>query len=115
MSESSKIGVSKVGPRMVLVPREALTHQNCTDLETAFNSCLSHQKVEIILDLNEVPLLDSDARELLVSMREELKSRGGTLKMIRLNDICKDILIVTRLSTVFSIYQNISEAIRSGS
>ena len=115
MSESSKIGVSKVGPRMVLVPSEALTHQNCTDLQTAFNSCLSHQKVEIILDLNEAPLLDSEALELLVRMHEELKSRGSTLKVIRLNATCKDILIATRLMTVFSVYPNISEAIRSGS
>ena len=115
MSEPSKIGISKVGPRMVLVPSEALTHQNCAELETAFDSCLSHQKVEIILDLNEVSLMDSDALDLLVNMHEELKNRGSTLKIIRLNAICKDILMVTRLSTVFSVYQNISEAIRSGS
>jgi anti-anti-sigma factor len=113
--ESSKIGVSKVGPRTVLVPREALTYQNCAALEAAFDSCFTHQMAEVILDMNEVPLLDSEALELLLRMHDELKTRGSVLKMIRLNDIVKDVLVATRLITVFSVYQNISEAIRSGS
>ncbi len=113
--ESSKIDVSKVGPRTVLIPREALTHQNCADLEAAFESCFTHQMAEVILDLNEVSLVDSAALELLLRMHEELKTRGSVLKMIRLNAIVKDALIATRLITVFSLYQNISEAIRSGS
>lgn len=113
--ENSKVDVTKVGPRTVLVPREALTYQNSTDLEAAFDSCLTHQMAEIILDLNEVPLVDSEALELLLRMHEELQSRGSVLKMVRLNAIVKDALVATRLITVFSVYSNISEAIRSGS
>jgi anti-anti-sigma factor len=114
MSGNAKIDISKVGPRTVLMPREALTCQNCEDLETAFSSCLTHQRIEIALDLNETPYLDSEALELLVRMHEELRKRGSSLKIVRANELCRDILIATRLMSVLSVYENLSEAIKSG-
>lgn len=114
MSGSSKVSISKLGPRTILAPKEPLTHQNCKDLETAFRSCLTHPKVEILLDLDSVPLLDSEALELLLGMHEEMITRGGGLKIVNVNALCRDILIVTRLLNVFSVFENVSEAIRSG-
>ncbi len=114
MSGSSKISVSKVGPRTVLSPREPLTYLNCEDLEATFRSCLTHPKMEILLDLDSVPLLDSEALELLLGMHEEMLTQGGALKLINVNPLCRDILIATRLLNVFSVFENVSEAIRSG-
>lgn len=114
MSGSSKISISKVGPRTVLSPKEPLTQQNCADLEASFRSCLTHPKVEILLDLESVPLLDSAALELLLSMHEEMLTRAGVLKIVNLNPLCREILIATRLFNVFSVFENVSEAIRSG-
>ncbi len=114
MSGSAKISVAKVGPRTVLSVKEPLTHQNCEALEAAFRSCLTHPKVEILLDLDDVPLMDSEALELLLSMHEEMITRGSELKIVNVNPLCRDIFIATRLLNVFSVFENISEAIRSG-
>ncbi len=114
MSGSSKISISKVGPRTVLAPKEPLTHQNCEDLEASFRSCLTHPKVEILLDLDSVPLLDSEALEQLLSMHEEMITRGCDLKIVNVNPLCREIFIATRLLNVFSVFENVSEAIRSG-
>jgi len=50
----------------------------------------------------------------LVQVDEKLRERGGILKIIALNDVCKDIFIATRLISVFPVYENIHEAIRHG-
>ncbi len=115
VNESTNIHISQVGTRTVLAPNESLTHQNCEGLETAFNTYLTHQKPEIILDLSAVPFLDSEALELLLRMHGELRNRGSSLRIIGINPICRDILTVTRLINVFCVYANISEAINSGS
>jgi anti-anti-sigma factor len=115
MNGSSKISITKVGPRTVLAPKEPLSHQSCEALEAAFRSCLTHPKVEILLDLDSVPLLDSEALELLLRMHEEMITRGSEIKIVNVNPLCRDIFIATRLLNVFSVFENVSEAIRNGS
>ena len=114
MSGSSKITLSKAGPRTVLIAKEALTQENCEDLEATFRACLVQQEVEIVLDLTQVPFVDSVALEAFLRMHDELKLRGRKLKLVGVNPLCTDILVATRLNRVFSIYDSLSKAIRSG-
>jgi len=107
-------GASTGGARTILTPKESLTHQNCKDLEAMFNEAMNQHKTEIILDCKAVSCMDSAGLELLVQVDEKLRERGGILKIIALNDVCKDIFIATRLISIFPVYENIHEAIKHG-
>ncbi len=98
--------------RTILPLKEAVTHQNCTELETPYKEAVENGKTEIILDCQALTFLDSAALELIVRMHEELKSRGGALRLVGLNDVCRDILIATRLMNLLHIYKDIHGAIR---
>lgn len=112
MTPSSAISVAKVGTRTVLAPKESLTYETCEDLETTFDECLDDQRADIILDCKDVTFMDSEALELLVRMHEKLRNRGNVLKIITLNDVCRDIFVATRLIHLH-VYEDIHEAIRS--
>lgn len=112
MNASSPISIAKVGSRTVLAPKESLTFQNCEELETTFEQCISQDRTDIILDCKAVAYLDSEALQLLVRMHEELRSRGNLLKIIGLNDVCLDIFVATRL-IYLNVYTDMHEAIRS--
>jgi len=107
-------GASTGGARTILTPKESLTHQNCKDLEAMFNEAMNQHKTEIILDCKAVSCMDSAGLELLVQVNDKLQERGGILKIIALNDVCKDIFIATRLISIFPVYENIHEAIKHG-
>lgn len=109
---SSTISIAKVGSRTVLAPKESLTYENREDLETTFEECINQQKSDIILDCKAVTYMDSEALELLVHMHEELRNRGSRLKIIGLNDVCRDIFVATRLIHL-QVFEDIHEAIRS--
>lgn len=109
---SSRQGVSGGSIRTILPLKDALTHQNCAELQTAYEEAVNNNKTEIILDCQALMFLDSAALELILRMHEELKSRGGTLRLVGLNDVCKDILVATRLINVLHIYKDIHGAIR---
>ena len=102
------------GARTILTPKEPLTHQNCKELEAMLNEAIDQHKTEIILDCKAVSYMDSAGLELLVQVEENVRQRGGIMKIVAVNDVCKDTLVATRLITVFPIYENIHEAIRSG-
>ncbi|MGD8513509.1 MAG: STAS domain-containing protein [Deltaproteobacteria bacterium] len=102
------------GARTILTPKESLAHQNCKQVEVLFSQAMSQQKTEIILDCKAVSFIDSAGLELLVETHKKLRTRGGILKIIALNDTCKDILVATRLISDFHVYTDIHEAIRHG-
>jgi len=112
MTPSSAISIAKVGTRTVLAPKVSLTYETCEELETTFDECLNDQRADIILDCKAVTFMDSVALELLVRMHEELRNRGSVLKIITLNDVCRDIFVATRLIHLH-VYADIHEAIRS--
>jgi anti-anti-sigma factor len=112
MTPSSTVSVAKVGTRTVLAPKESLTYETCAELETSFDECLNDQRADIILDCKDVTFMDSEALELLVRMHDELRNRGSVLKIITLNDVCRDIFVATRLIHLH-VYEDIHEAIRS--
>ncbi len=109
---ASKQGPSGGGIRTILPLKDAVTHQNCAELKTAYEEAVNDNKMEIILDCQALSFLDSAALELILRMHEEMKSRGGALRLVGLNDVCKDILIATRLINVLHIYKDIHGAIR---
>ena len=104
----------KSGARTILTPKQPLTHQNCQEIETLVNEAINRQKMEIIIDCKAVSFIDSAGLELLVETHKKLRTRGGILKIIALNDTCKDILVATRLISDFHVYTDIHEAIRHG-
>lgn len=108
----SKIRTGRVSSRTIFAPRESLTYENCKELEAMFNESLDQHKTEIILDFKAVSFLDSEALELLVRIHEELKNRGGILKIIGIDAVCRDILNATRLINVFQVYEDIHKAIK---
>lgn len=112
MKTSSPISIARVGSRTVLAPKNSLTYENREELEATFEECIKQQRADIILDCKAVSYMDSEALQLLVHMHEELRNRGCVLKIIGLNDVCRDIFFATRLIHLH-VYQDIHEAIRT--
>lgn len=110
--DSSKDGQSKGGSRTIIQLKDSLTHQNCAALDAVLEEAIQNNKKEIILDCKALAFLDSKALELLIRVHEDLKKRGGALRMIGLNDVCRDILTATRLINFLNIYKDIHGAIR---
>ena len=110
--DSSKTGGMQGGSRTILPLKNAVTHQNCAELEAALQECMDNNKTEIILDCRALTFLDSEALELLVRVHEDANSRGSELKLISLNTVCSDILIATRLMNILNVYKDIHGAIK---
>ena len=112
---SARTGAGRIGGRKVLNPKSSLTYQNIEEIEAMILESIEGNKSEIILDCKSVLFMDSEALELINRTHEELKARGGILKLVGLNAVCRDILLATRLINEFNVYNDIHEAIKSAS
>jgi anti-anti-sigma factor len=109
------VGISKIGASTILSPRTSLTFANYEECEALLKRTIEKNQTTIIIDCKSVEFMDSKALEMMIHTQEELRSRGGVLKIANLNAVCRDILIVTRLINVFDVYEDIPGAVKSKS
>jgi len=107
-----KTSTMQLGHYTILTLSEPVNHQNCKELEAAVLDAFEKNRLAVILECKEVGYLDSIALEMLLRLQEALKERGSLLKLVGLNALCWDIMLVTRLINQFSIYVSIPEAIK---
>ncbi|MFZ0299190.1 MAG: STAS domain-containing protein [Candidatus Sulfotelmatobacter sp.] len=67
----------------------------------------------IVLNLGEVNYIDSGGLGTLVALRITAQNAGGTIKLTNLTKRVGDVLQVTKLLTVFDVYNSEAEAIES--
>jgi len=71
------------------------------------------QNNRIVLNLGEVSYIDSGGLGTLVALRTTAQNAGGTIKLTNLTKRVGDLLQVTKLLTVFDVYDSEAEAIDS--
>ncbi len=97
--------------RLTVTPKKSITWENSADIRKILAQKIQAGVSEIILDFKQVGFLDSAALEMLIDSHDTLMSQGGVLKIVNLNEVCKDILLATRIINILSVYKDINEAI----
>ena len=82
-------------------------------IRDAVRDVLATGKNQILLNLADVNYIDSSGIGELVSALTAVKNAGGSLKLLQLTKKVKDLLQITKLYTVFDIYDDEAEAIAS--
>jgi len=67
----------------------------------------------ILLNLGEVTYIDSSGLGELVAGYTTLQKNGGELKILRLTERVRELMVITKLLTVFDVFDNENEAVNS--
>jgi anti-sigma B factor antagonist len=84
-----------------------------TLLRDRVNRLVEQGRVKILLDMRNVTRLDSAGIGMLVSKYLTAHNKGGSVKLLHLTVRGDHLLDITKLSTVFEIFESEDEAIRS--
>ena len=82
-------------------------------LRMAIRRLLEESKKRILLNLAGVNYIDSSGIGELVSSYTAINKEGGQLKLLNLTQKLQDLLTITKLLTVFDVYESESEALES--
>ncbi len=80
--------------------------------EGVFKLLQSDQK-QILLNLREVPYMDSSGIGEMVACYKAARDKNGTVKLLSPSERVSDLLQITRLEEVFETYRDEKEALRS--
>ncbi len=87
--------------------------EGSVQLRDAIRDSISKGQRNILLDLGEVSYIDSSGLGELVSAYTSARNQSAKLKLLRLTKKVHDLLQLTKLYTVFDIYDDEASAIAS--
>lgn len=89
-----------------------VTGDEATTLQAALNRAVMEFR-HIVLDVSETPRIDSSGMGLLVRFLSHVRNRGGDLRLAAPQPFLRTLLQVTKLTSIFRVYDSDEEAIVS--
>ena len=82
-------------------------------LKDKINSLVLQNRSRILLNLEDVPYIDSAGLGEVVRTYTTVSRQGGQLKLVNLTKRIADLLSITKLLTVFETFDSEAEALKS--
>ncbi len=82
-------------------------------LRDEVHKLLAEGQKKIVLNLSDVNYIDSSGLGELVSAYTAVKNAGGELKLLNLTSKVRDLLVITKLVTVFDVKDDEAAAVAS--
>ena len=82
-------------------------------LKDKINSLILQNRKRILLNLEDVPYIDSAGLGEIVRTYTTVSRQGGSLKLLNLTKRITDLLAITKLLTVFETFDSEGEAVKS--
>ena len=103
----------QVGPSTVLSISGKITLDHSGELKSKVTSALGQGHKQIVLELSGVTYIDSSGLGEMVSCHTTATRENGAIRLAALGKRSKDLLVMTKLIMVFSVYDTEAEAIAS--
>jgi len=109
-----KVSAESYGHTVMLNVQGELTEDGLD----AFTKAMEHQLegknvIDLVLNLANVPFIDSAAMECLLDLQDRLSEKLGQVKLAQPDDNIRKILEITRLESTFEIYDDVAQAVKA--
>lgn len=107
ITEKEREGIS------ILSLKGRLTVGEASTVREKVNQLVAAGRINIILDLSNVDYIDSTGLGSLVICFTTIKKAGGALKLVNLNKRNVELLLLTKLHTIFEVFSDELDAVNS--
>ena len=108
-----KVMQEMLGTVDVITPGGPLTDEDGQEFVEVLQQHLEATSPHVVVNMGEVPYMDSYTLEVLLNVVRELGGRSLPLKLADLTLTCREILDLTEMSGEFEIFDDVESAVRS--
>lgn len=105
--------VKSQGAVEVVVPNVPLKSDYVDELHETVQHCVNNGIPMLVVNLHDVPLMDSAGLEALLDARDAVERRGGMLKLAGPTPLSQDILRISGVGQQFEVFPDEKSAVRS--
>lgn len=108
-----KIERQRIGTVEVLAPIGTLVDDDADRFTRLLMERLRTPNARVVVSMNDVPYMDSNALEGLLGASDELAGYASSLKLAALTPTCREVLELTGLSGRFRLFNEVQDAVKS--
>jgi anti-sigma B factor antagonist len=82
-------------------------------LNEKINRLLDEKSLKVVLNLEQVERVNSSGLGILIKVLTTFKRNGGELKLAHVNPKIENLLVMTKLNTIFESYETEESAVNS--
>ena len=103
----------KQGAVGVIRPKGPIEAKHTDEFKRTAIQGLGAGRPMLVVDLHDVPLIDSVGLESLLELQQAVEAKGGAMKLASVNSLCGDILRVTGVGCQFEQHPLVRSAVGS--
>jgi anti-sigma B factor antagonist len=101
------------GAVTVLRPSGPLIQQDAAALREQLLRASSANLGRVVLDMSEIPFVDSAGLEAMLDVTEEMSQSGQTLRLCGANKNVREVMTLTDIAPLFDHFEDVTTAVRS--
>lgn len=101
---------TELGVATYLAPAGPLVEANLPDLEKYVQEANAAGTTNLVMNMGQVPFVDSHSLEYLLDLSVRMRGEGGSLLLANVRGVCRDVLAMTRLDEMIPVYDDIESA-----
>ena len=101
------------GVTVLVLSGRVVLGEESNQLRTKLKDLLGQGKTRLVLDLAEVKYIDSAGLGTLVAGYTSAQNQGAGIKLANLTKKFDEQLHITKLVTVFDVYESVADAVKS--
>jgi len=83
------------------------------ELDEKLYSLLGKQEKKVVIDLGKTDWISSSGIAILIHHHNKFKESGGSLRLANLTKKIQEIIVITKLTLVFDVYDTLEDALES--
>ena len=105
--------VESQGAVDVVKPLAPLNQESAKELVETIRCELTDGQPMLVLDMSDIPMIDSAGLEALLDCQVMLQQRGGVMKLSAIPQLCSEVLRITSVGHSFEKYPDTKTAVGS--
>lgn len=106
-------GVTEISDKRVLDVTGEIDVYTAPQFREAVNGILASGQKHLIINMAGVTYMDSSGFGTLLSATKRLRPDGGTVNLIKCSPAIDRILRITKLDSIFSVFDSVDDAIKA--
>ena len=106
-----EIKTRRIGTSLVLDVAGQVKGGDAADLRSNIKHLQDEGELDLIINLQDVGFIDSSGVGMLIHCLQEVRSRGGDLRLLRLSEDIHDLFEMVAIDRLFTIFQTEEEII----
>lgn len=96
----------------LILSGELIDKNQATDLMIAINELLEVGKNKLVIDLSDLKYMNSSGLNVLIQLLTKTRTSGGESVICNVNKKVNDLLVITKLNTLFKVADSKDDAMK---